>query len=140
MDSKVNLCKLRIFFVYALLILIQWFMVLVDIDRYPSSCLSSRYWQMNNLSTLCKTIHVTMIVITRTRFYILIGWRVDYIDTKNILRCTCTHIWIRVCFSNLFLYFNIYINTDSIDSIWYLDDCHCRETSIQVAPKNDNLT
>jgi hypothetical protein len=77
------LCKLRIFFVYTALGLIQWFVVLTSIDRYLSSCRNARYRQLSSLSTARKALALTIVIIALAHFHTLVWWTVDYIGSQT---------------------------------------------------------
>ncbi|CAF4658203.1 unnamed protein product, partial [Rotaria sp. Silwood2] len=80
-NSNIVLCKLRIFFVYSSLCLIQWFVVLASIDRFFSTCHTIQYRQLSSLKIARKAVGLVILIIALAHFHTLIWWTVDYIGS-----------------------------------------------------------
>jgi hypothetical protein len=78
-NTNIVLCKLRIFFVYSSLCLIQWFVVLASIDRYLCSSHSARLRHLSTLSLAKQIICITVLIIFLAHFHTLVWWTIDYI-------------------------------------------------------------
>ena len=77
------LCKLRIFFVYTSSSLIQWYMIVASIDRYFSSCTSTRIRQWSTVKVARKVTLLTTIIVMVVYFHLPVWFSVEPIDGSS---------------------------------------------------------
>lgn len=130
------LCKLRIFFVYSSLALIQWLVVLASIDRYLSSCQSARFRQMSSLSIARKSIGFTLIMIALAHFHTFIWWSVDYIGSNTY--CNIFIFEYEIAFQVFFLIFTCAVPPFLMAIFGTLTIFNVRKLRKQVVPQNND--
>ena len=135
-NSNLALCRLRTFFVYSSLCLIQWFVVLASIDRYLSSCQSARFRQMSSISIARRLILITIIVVALAHFHTFVWWSVDYIGSKTY--CNIFQYDYEVAFQVLFLFLTCALPPVMMGIFGTLTILNVRKLGSQVAPQNRN--
>ena len=103
-NTNLALCKLRIFFVYSSLCLIQWCMVLASIDRFFCSCHSINYRHLSNLSFARRLTLAVIVVVALGHIHTLVWWSVDYIGAD--LYCNIFIDQYEIAFQVFFLIFS----------------------------------
>ena len=135
-NSNQALCKLRTFFVYTSLCLIQWFVVLASIDRYLSSCQSARFRQLSSVSIARRSILAVIFVIGVAHFHIFVWWSVDYIGTKTY--CNIFQYDYEIAFQVFFLILTCVLPTILMAIFGTLTIFNVKKLRSQVAPQNRN--
>ncbi|CAF0799418.1 unnamed protein product [Rotaria sp. Silwood1] len=136
-NYNLTLCKLRIFFVYSSLALIQWFMVLASIDRYLSSCQNARYRQMSSISIARKVIGLTILIIALAHFHTFIWWSVDYIGSKTY--CNIFIYDYEIAFQVFFLILTCALPPFLMALFGTLTILNVRKLRTQVTPLNNDV-
>ncbi|CAF2486959.1 unnamed protein product [Rotaria sp. Silwood2] len=135
-NTNIILCKLRIFFVYSSLALIQWFMVLASIDRYLSSCQNARYRQMSNVPIARKAIGLIILIIALAHFHTFIWWSVDYIGSKTY--CNIFIYDYEITFQVFFLILTCALPPVLMTLFGILTIFNVRKLRTQVTPLNND--
>jgi hypothetical protein len=135
-NSNVTLCKLRIFFVYTSIALIQWFMVLASIDRYLSSCRNALYRQMSSLTIARKSIGLTILILALAHFHTFIWWTVDYMGTKTY--CNIFIYDYELAFQVFFLIFTCILPPILMTLFGILTIVNVRKLRTQVASQSND--
>jgi hypothetical protein len=133
-NTNLALCRLRIFFVYTSLCLIQWFVVLASMDRYFSSCQSARSRQLSSISNARRAILVTVIVISLSHFHTFIWWSVDYIGSKTY--CNIFQYEYEIAFQVFFLILTCALPPILMAIFGTLTIFNVKKLGSQVAPHN----
>lgn len=135
-NSNIILCKLRIFFVYSSLSLIQWFVVLASIDRYFTTCYTFRYRQMSNLPVARKAVALTILIVCVAHFHTLIWWSVDYIGDD--LYCNIFIPTYEIAFQIFFLIFTYVLPLILMIIFGTLMILNVRKLLIQIQAESTN--
>ena len=135
-NSSTALCKLRIFFVYTSLCLIQWFVVLASLDRYLSSCQSARRRQLSSLTVARKAILLIIGVSGLAHFHVFVWWSVDYIGSKTY--CNIFLYEYEIAFQIFFLVVTCALPPILMAVFGTLTIFNVRKLRSQVAPQNNN--
>jgi hypothetical protein len=130
------LCKLRIFFVYISLTLIQWYVVLASIDRYLSSCQSAHRRQMSSVSTARKAIALITLVIVLAHFHTLVWWTADYIGSETY--CNIFTLAYEIAFQVFFLVITCIVPPMIMAVFGALTVFNVKKLGRQVAPQNND--
>ena len=128
------LCKLRIFFVYSSLCLIQWFVVLASLDRWFSSCHTVRYRHLSNLRFAKRSIFLTVVIVAVAHLHTLVWWRVDYIDAQ--LYCNIFYPRYEITFQVFFLTFSCLLPPACMALFGLLTIFNVRKLRRQIVPQN----
>ncbi|CAF0807870.1 unnamed protein product [Rotaria sordida] len=136
-NSNIILCKLRIFFIYSSLCLIQWFVVLASIDRYFSTCHTNQYRQFSSLKIVRRTAGFIILIITLAHFHTLIWWTVDYIGTDQY--CNIFINDYELAFQIFFLIFSCMLPLLLMLIFGILMISNVRKLHIQIAAQNNGV-
>ncbi|CAF0799438.1 unnamed protein product [Rotaria sp. Silwood1] len=136
-NSNIILCKLRIFFVYSSLCLIQWFVVLASIDRFFSTCHTIQYRQFSSLKIARRAVALIILIIALAHFHTLIWWTVDYIDTD--LYCNIFISEYELAFQIFFLTFSCMLPIILMIIFGMLMILNVRKLHIQIAAQNNGV-
>jgi hypothetical protein len=130
------LCKLRIFFVYISLCLIQWFIVLASIDRFLSSSQTVRYRNLSSVSNARKATVFMIIFITLAHFHVLVWWSTGDVGTTSI--CNIFDPIYDISFSLFYIFFTCLIPPTLMIIFGLKTILNVRKLRSQVAPQSDN--
>ena len=133
-NSSTTLCKLRIFFVYTSLCLIQWFVVLASLDRYLSSCHTAGTRQWSNVRNARRLILLTTCTISLAHIHTLIWWSVDYIGDE--LYCNIFSHEYEVAFQIFFVIFSCMLPTVLMALLGVLTIWNVRILRRRILPQN----
>jgi hypothetical protein len=135
-NSNSLLCKLRIFFVYSSLCLIQWLMVLASFDRLFSSCHTVRYRNFSSLRLARRFICLAIVAVALAHFHILVWWTVDYIGNDRY--CNVFDNAYEIAFQVFFLLFSCLLPPCFMTFCGLMTIVNIRKLRRQVAPQNSN--
>lgn len=136
-NTNLALCKLRIFFVYSSLCLIQWCMVLASIDRFFCSCHSINYRHLSNLSFARRLTLAVIVVVALGHIHTLVWWSVDYIGAD--LYCNIFIDQYEIAFQVFFLIFSCLLPPILMMVFGLATIFNIRRIHQQIAPQTNDV-
>lgn len=137
-NTNTVLCKLRVFFVYSSICLMQWFLVLASVDRYFSTSEQIRYRQLSSLRIVKRTVVSIILIIAVVHFHILIWWNVN-VDEENRY-CNIFTSDYEIAFQIFFLSSSCIIPVVFMFIFGILMILNVRKLYIRIAAQNEGIS